>query len=222
MNSTLRSVLFALLSFVFVAEAAAQARTEAPPIRFSVAAGFNVSQLNLTFPLLDEIPEEIGGLNRTSRIGLVAGGLVDFRVAPGTSLLTGALFSTRGGTIEASVVGAGSFDIDMPMTYLDVPAFVAVGVAGAGKNRFELLGGAMIGFQADAKFKVSAFGVSVDEEFPGELPAVDFGLSVGGRYTFGHIFGAAYYTWGLTDLTEGDSPDPIKHRYLTVIGGWRF
>ena len=116
MNTTRRSVLCALLPFVFVAEAAAQAPAESSPIRFSVAAGFNVSQLNLTFPLLDEIPEEIGGLNRTSRVGLVAGGLVDFRVAPGTSVLTGALFSTRGGTIEASVAGAGSFEIDMPMT----------------------------------------------------------------------------------------------------------
>jgi hypothetical protein len=207
---------------MFVSPAFAQARAESSPIRFSVAAGFNLSQLNLTFPLGDEIPEEIGELNRTSRIGLVAGGLVDFRVAPGTSVLTGALLSTRGGTIEASVTGVGSFDIDMPMTYVDVPAFVAVGVAGSGNNRFELLGGAMIGFQADARFKVSAFGVSVDEEFPGELPGVDFGLSVGGRFTCGHIFAASYYTWGLTDLTKGDSPDPIKHRYLTVIGGWRF
>ena len=42
------------------------------------------------------------------------------------------------------------------------------------------IGGAMIGFKAHARQKVSGFGMSADEEITDELPAVDFGLSIGG------------------------------------------
>jgi hypothetical protein len=233
MTKTLRSLLFVFLSLVFVSEATAQARAESSPIKFSIAAGFNMSRLNLALPFDPDLLDEVGGnFDDGSRFGLVVGGLVDFRVAPGVSVVTGALMSTRGGTLELTFPDIEIPDIDLPafgtieldtrMIYVDVPAFVGVGVAKFGENRIEAIGGAMIGLRAHARQKFTGFGISEEEEFTDELPPVDFGLSIGGRYTCGHIFAAAYYTWGLTDLTEGDSSDPIKHRYLTVIGGWRF
>ena len=221
MKRHLPILLSALLSLTCVSQAAAQARAEPAAITFSVAGGFNLSSLSFTFPFVGELPGEFAELNDTSRIGLVAGGLVDFRVARGMSVVTGGLFSTRGGRIEIDIEDVGAIDFDMRMIYVDVPAFVAFGLPGGGANRFELLGGAMVGIQADASVKISGLGLSIDEDFPGDLPDVDFGLSIGGRYTRGHIFGAAYYTWGLMDLTQG-GPEPIRHRYLTVLGGWRF
>ena len=233
MTKTLRSLLYLLLSFVFVSEAAAQTRAESAPVTFSVAGGFNLSRLSFSLPFDDEILNEIDvNFANESRLGLVVGGLVDFRVAPGVSVVTGGLMSTRGGSMELTIPdidlgeidlpAVGTFELDTRMIYVDVPAFVAVGIAKSGENRFEAIGGAMIGFRAHARQKFTGLGFSVEQEFTDELPAVDFGLSIGGRYTCGHIFAAAYYTWGLTDLSDGDSPDPIKHRYLTVIGGWRF
>jgi hypothetical protein len=234
MTNILRSLLLALLSFVFVSEAFAQARAESSPVRFSVAAGFNMSRLNLALPFDEDPLNELGGsFDEGSRIGLVVGGLVDFRVSPGVTVISGGLMSTRGGSLEVTFPDLpdlpeidfpdfGTIELDMRMIYVDVPAFVGVGVAKFGENRIEAIGGAMIGFRAHARQKFTGFGVSEEQEFTDELPAVDFGLSIGGRYTCGHIFAAAYYTWGLTDLTEDESPDPIRHRYLTVIGGWRF
>ncbi len=234
MTKTLRSLLYVLLSLVFVSEAAAQSRAEPSPVSFSIAAGFNRSSLSLSLQFDDELLGGVGdSFGEGSRFGLVVGGLVDFRVAPGVSVLTGGLMSPRGSSLEVTIPELDLGDLDLPdlsgtieldtrMIYVDVPAFVAVGVAKAGENRFEAIGGAMIGFRAHARQKFTGFGLSEEQEFTDELPAVDFGLSIGGRYTCGHIFAAAYYTWGLTDLTEGDSSDPIKHRYLTVIGGWRF
>jgi hypothetical protein len=234
MTKSLRFLLCAFLPFVCVSEASAQARAEPAPVTFSVAAGFNMSRLNFSLPFDDELLDDIGGsFDDGSRFGLVIGGLVDFRIAPGVNVLTGGLMSPRGSSIELTIPELDLGDIDLPdftgtieldtrMIYVDVPAFVAVGVARAGENRFEAIGGAMIGFRAHARQKFTGFGLSEEQEFTDELPAVDFGLSIGGRYTCGHIFAAAYYTWGLTDLTDGDSSDPIKHRYLTVIGGWRF
>jgi hypothetical protein len=237
MTKTPRFLLFACLSFVFASEAFAQAsqpRENAPPVRFSVAGGFNMSKLNLSLPFDDALLNELGGgIDEGSRLGLVIGGLVDFRVAPGVSVISGGLMSTRGGNLEVrfpdqpEIPGfdfpdLGTIEVDTRMIYVDVPAFVGVGVARFGENRIEAIGGAMIGIRAHARQKFTALGISEEEEFTDELPAVDFGLSIGGRYTCGHIFAAAYYTWGLTDLTEGDATDPIKHRYLTVLGGWRF
>lgn len=228
-----RSLLFVLLSFVFVSEAAAQVRAEVPPVTFSVGAGINVARLSVGFLPTDEFIPDIGfDIDNGSRIGFVAGGLVDFRLAPGVAVVTGGLVSTRGGKIGATLpplsippdieFPGGDLDFDFRMTYIDVPAFVAVGVARAGENRFEVIGGGMLGFKTQANLKVEAFGVSLDEDFGDELPAVDFGLSIGGRYICGHFFAAAYYTWGLTDLTEGDAADPLRHRYFTLLGGWRF
>jgi hypothetical protein len=223
MTKLLRSLLFALLSFVVVSEAAAQARAESSPIRFSVAAGFNLSKRSPSAPVEEDLLDELGiDLGSGSRIGFVAGGLVDFRVAPTASIVTGGLVSTRGGRLDVDVPGFGNLELDTRMIYVDVPAFVAVGVGRWGQNRLELLGGPMLGITVQGKQKLSGLGLSEEEEFTDELPAVDFGLSFGGRFSCGHIFAAAYYTWGFTDLTEGDAPEPVKHRYLTVVGGWRF
>jgi hypothetical protein len=82
----LRFLLFALLSLVFVSEAAAQARAESSPIRFSVAAGFNMSRLNLALPFDPDLLAEAGGsFDEGSRFGLVVGGLVDFRSPPASA-----------------------------------------------------------------------------------------------------------------------------------------
>ncbi len=236
MQRYLRTLLFVLLSFGFVPEAVAQARAEATPIRFSAAGGFNISRLTFPLPAVEDLPFAGIDVDNGSRIGLVAGGLVDFRVAPGIGVLTGGLLSTRGGTLKIDLSDlpelpelpppaefpGGTFEMDLRMLYVDVPMFLTAGIARWGEQRVEVIGGGMLGLKADARVKVKFAGISADESFDNELPAVDFGLSAGGRYSCGHIFAAAYYTWGLTDLTENDSPDPIRHRYLTVIGGWRF
>ena len=231
MTKTLRSLLFVFLSLILVSEAAAQASAESSPIRFSIAAGFNWSRLDPAVRFEDELVDQLGlDLGSGSRIGFVAGGLVDFRVARGVSVVSGALMSTRGSKLEITfpeigipeLPAFGTIELDTRMIYVDVPAFAGVGVARFGENHIEAIGGAMVGFRAHARQKFTGLGISEEEEFTDDLPAVDFGLSIGGRYTCGKIFAAAYYTWGLTDLTEGDSPDPVKHRYLTVIGGWRF
>ena len=157
MTKTLRSLLLAFLSLVLVSEAAAQARAESSPIRFSIAAGFNMSRLNLALPVDDDFLTEIGGeFNEGSRFGPVVGGLVDFRVAPGVSVISGGLMSTRGGSIDFTlpdidlpgfdVPDLGTIEIDMRMIYVDVPAFVGVGVAKFGENRIEAIGGAATGW----------------------------------------------------------------------------
>ena len=236
MQRHLRTLLFLLLSFGLVPEVAAQARAETAPIRFSVAGGFNISRLTFPLPAVEDLPFEGIEIDNGSRIGLVAGGLVDFRVTPGIGVLTGGLLSTRGGTLKIDLSDfpelpelpppgefpGGALEMDLRIIYVDVPMFLTAGIARWGDQRVEVIGGGMLGLKADARVKVKFAGLSADEPFDEGLPAVDFGLSAGGRYSCGHIFAAAYYTWGLTDLTENDAPDPIKHRYFTVIGGWRF
>jgi hypothetical protein len=100
MTKPLRISLFALFSFVLVSEAAAQSRAESSPIRLSVAGGFNISRLTFPLPAVEDFPIEGLDLDNNARVGLVAGGLVDFHVAPGIGVLTGGLVSTRGGTLK--------------------------------------------------------------------------------------------------------------------------
>lgn len=186
-----------------------------------VAGGVNIARLSLPFPDLDfdEVPVSLDNRQRT---GFAGGVLVDVGMSSRAGFTTGALYSERGSKLDADFLGFGVGTIDMRMIYLDVPLLARFTVAGTADRGFSVLAGGLAGFRMHARMKASALGQSASETFTDELPAVDFGVTVGGRADFGRASVTAYYTHGLTDLTEGLSPDPIRHRVATIMAGWRF
>jgi hypothetical protein len=123
--------------------------------------------------------------------------------------------------MRAEVLGFGVGTVDFNMEYLEVPLLARVGVGG-GETAFSVLAGGMVGVPVRARAIFSSFGFDEDESFTDALPDIDFGVTIGGRADFGRGSVTAWYTHGLTDLSEGFSPEPVKHRVFTVLAGWRF
>ena len=200
-------------------EALAQTNQPNGSVSASIVAGVNFAKVSIPlapFP----IPEVELTLGR--RVGFVGGLLVEVPAAPAVSVDTGVLFSQRGVTMTGSVPGAGSAEADMRITYLDCPAHLRVGVAGAGRTRVSLVGGPTIGVKLDARGRVEAVGQTAEQDFTSELPALDFGLAIGGRVDAGRALIVVSYLHGLTDTTKGESPEAVKHRVWSVVAGWRF
>jgi hypothetical protein len=185
-----------------------------------VVGGLNVSKLSLPFPDFDFEELELTVENAT-RLGFAAGVLVDVNAARRAGFTLGALYSQRGTKLDAEVIGFGVGTIDFNMEYIEFPLLARFGVGGD-ETAFSVLAGGMIGIPVRARTVFSSFGIDEDESFTDALPDVDFGLTFGGRADFGRGSVTAWYTHGLTDLTEGLSPEPVKHRVFTVLAGWRF
>jgi hypothetical protein len=135
---------------------------------------------------------------------------------------TGALVSARGATMTATAPGFGTADGDFRMIYLDIPALVRARVARFGDSRVHLLAGATVGAKLHARVRASFRGQTMTQAFTSDLPAVDVGLTAGGRVDIGRAVVVISYTHGLTDTAKGDAPEPIRHRVLSMMAGWRF
>ena len=185
-----------------------------------LVGGLNVAKLSLPFPDFDFEEIELT-IDNGTRLGFVGGVLVDVNAARRAGFTLGALYSQRGAKMDADVLGFGVGTIDFNMEYLEFPLLARVGVGGD-EVAFSVLAGGMIGVPLRARTVFSSFGFDEDQSFTDALPDVDFGVTFGGRADFGHGSITAWYTHGLTDLTEGFSPEPVKHRVFTVLAGWRF
>jgi hypothetical protein len=185
-----------------------------------LVGGLNISKLSLPFPDFDF--EDVALTVETrQRPGLVGGLLVDVDATRTAGFTLGALYSQRGAKMRAEVLGFGVGTVDFNMEYLEVPLLARVGVGGGG-TAFSVLAGGMVGVPVRARAIFSSFGFDEDESFTDALPDIDFGVTIGGRADFGRGSVTAWYTHGLTDLSEGFSPEPVKHRVFTVLAGWRF
>lgn len=218
-----RSWIVLALLILLVCEAPAAAQTTTPskrPFSIAVAGGLNSATITLPADMFFDvtIPELDFSIHRLT--GFVGGVLIGFPVAPPVTFETGALLSVKGVRIKLSepgITGTG----DVRTTYLDLPALARVGFYKSGATTAEVLGGVTTGLLLSARSRVTANGVSESESITSELPAVDFGLTIGGRVTVGRIFGDVRYIHGLRNLEE-DSGDVLKHRVWQFMGGWRF
>ena len=188
-------------------------------VSFAVAGGLNAAHL----PLPPGSFEATGvNVNNGTRVGFIGGLLVDAGAPRGVGFTTGALVSGRGGAMELTVPGEGTGQLDFRMIYLDIPALARVPLAASGNCRFGALAGATIGTKLHARTRATFNGQSEDQTFTDDLPAMDFGLTFGGRADFGRGLAQVTYNFGLTDTTKGDGPKPVRHRVLSGMVGWRF
>ena len=185
-----------------------------------LVGGLNISKLSLPFPDFDFEELDVVVDNGT-RMGFAGGVLVDINASRRAGFTIGGLYSQRGAKMDAEILGFGVGTVDFNMEYLEIPLLARIGVGGD-ETTFSVLAGGMVGVPIRARTIFSSFGFDEDASFTDELPDVDFGVTFGARADFGRGSVTAWYTHGLTDLTEGLSPEPIRHRVFSVLAGWRF
>lgn len=211
------SVLVALLC---PAPAAAQAGT-ANPVEIVLAGGLNIATVTTPIPEVT-IPEL--SLSTGSRVGFIGGVLVDIPLMDRIGVETGGLLSIRGMTTTATVFDIRT-ELDLRMTYLDIPALIRVGLGTSDSFSGFLLAGPTLGFHLSSSARVTTVGIGVTEGISDLINPVDLGLTIGGRVQFKRIIGDVRYTFGLLEAADTDGEflnETSKHRVLSFMAGWRF
>ena len=167
-----------------------------------------------------------------SRVGITAGGIVGFPVAPNVAVETGLLYELRGAKYASSFeFGGDTFSVESTakLDYLVIPAVARMSFGTDGGTRPFVLGGLDLGFLMKAESDVKD-GDKTD--IKDAFKSTDFSLRLGGGVEipaggYDFVVGAAY-ALGLTDISDATSVDgvddsgSIKNRTLTVTAGVNF
>lgn len=203
----MRATCLGLLVFVTAAMCAV-----ATPAAAQTAVGVKGG---LTFAKLVTVPDNSGVL--TNRVDW-SGGV--FVVPKRRARVTGqfeALYSRRGATLDADILGFGVGDVRL--TYLDVSGLVKFR-AGDGDTAGYLIAGPTVGIKLDAEFILFGLSPSIDFAFKD----TETGITVGAGLETGRYLVEARYFFGLTNVVEAIDVVGLsaKSRVFTVLAGVRF
>ncbi|MDB5234565.1 MAG: hypothetical protein JWR44_1558 [Hymenobacter sp.] len=170
----------------------------AQDIRFGVKAGVNYSTITA---------DNTDGIQ--SKIGLQAGGLVNFGLSDLISIQPEVLYSQKGYQSEEDS------DVKVKMNYIDIPVMVKVN---AGGLFFEA--GPQLGILAGAKLTDGSTDVDIKEG----LNTVDFGYAVGLGYQLesGPMLGLRY-NGGISNISKnGSDDDKARNSAFQLYVGYVF
>lgn len=202
------------------APAAAQGAT-ANPIEIYLVGGLNIAKVTTPIPEVT-IPEAT--FSTGTRVGFIGGVLLDVPLMDRIAIETGGLLSFKGVTTTAELFGV-SAELDLRMTYLDVPALIRVGLGKSESVSGFLLAGPTLGFHLTSSARLTTAGIGVSEDVSDLINPVDLGLTIGGRVQYKRIIGDVRYTFGLLEAADAGGDfldDTSKHRVLSFMAGWRF
>jgi hypothetical protein len=183
-------------------------------------AGLNIADVTTPIPEVT-IPEL--SLSTGPRVGFIGGVLVDVPLTARIAIETGGLLSIKGVSTTAEAFDVRT-ELDLRMTYLDVPALVRIGLGQSESMRGFLLAGPTLAFHLSSSARVTTVGIGVTEGVSDLVNAVDIGLTIGGRVQFKRVIGDVRYAFGLLDAAETGEflAESSQHRVLSFMAGWRF
>ena len=185
---------------------------QAPPMTFGVKAGFNISNINVDF--------DDGNVSGDGRAGGVFGffGAHDFN--PRAGIQVEGLFTQKGAEFDFEDDLGFDDDASFKLSYVEFPVLARVNFP-ASTATVRLLAGPTFAFNVKESVKVG--GVELDgDEVP--LKAFEMGFALGGAVQIRKIVIDGRYTWGLTDINDGDDTDEptVKNGAFSLTFGWIF
>ena len=199
--------LVVLLALCMVLPAKAQ-------VNLGVLGGLNIANVSV-----DPLEE---GLDLSSRTAFGFGGVLDFGLNESVALHLEPMYLQKGTKAVADGV-----DIEFKVDYLEVPVMFKYAF-GTSETKPYIMVGPTIGFNLNAKMKVSAGGFSDEEDIKDEIKSIDFGLGFGAGVSLAmgnnSIFVEARYAIGLTNINDDpDDPDTdIKTKGIQIFAGITF
>jgi len=175
---------------------------------------------------------ELGDVEFNHRLGLLAGGFLDFRLNDVFSIEPEVLYSQKGAEVQGTGSNSdseGTFKLD----YIEVPVLLKfwVPVTNTGFRPF-LFAGPSVGFEVNCSLEGEILSVTgstdCEETSVVNTKSTDFGGTVGGGIEFLAGMQAvridARYTHGFTDINDSGDARDIKNRVFAVtVGlGWPF
>jgi hypothetical protein len=183
----------------------------AQEISYGVKAGFNIASLKVSFDEVD--------VTGDGRAGLLIGAFVARDFNPNFGIQFEGLF-TQKGTEFAAEDNLFDDDASIKLNYIEFPVLARASFPAATAT-FRLLAGPTFGFKASQSVEVGNVELEADEV---PLKSFDLGLALGGAVEIRQFIIDARYTWGLTDINDGEDPDEptVKNNAFSVSFGWRF
>ena len=164
-----------------------------------------------------------------SRFGVSIGAVVDVGMTPSVSLLTGLLYTQKGG--EGKVFDTGLWwDTEINLDYLEVPAIAKISFA---DGKAYGLAGLSLAFNTKAEWEASSGGPVYSDDIKDEVEDVELALVLGGGASFdvgqGRLTAGLRYTIGLTEglsdtITIGPSTtaSSVKTQMLSISVAYMF
>ncbi len=157
-----------------------------------------------------------------SKIGLAVGGFFTYSLTDKIAIQPEIYYSQKGFKIEETELGM-TVKVTTALNYLEIPI---LGVYSVSKD-ISVFAGPSIGLYMNGEMKAEmsgefmgeSFNESETEEIKSEdITSPEFGLVVGGAYSFGKISIGARYSMGLTNMPDEKDVN-IKNKVIQILLG---
>jgi len=152
-------------------------------------------------PMVGVTLANVTDLSADMKVGLVAGGELEYQMTDRFSLSGGLLYSMEGCKFDANYGSVANVKTKYNLEYLNVPILANFYVAPG----FALKAGIQPGFKMNAKYKtdgnVAGFSGSTEGDIDG-FNSVNFSIPVGLSYEFSDFVIDARYNWGISKIID--------------------
>ena len=201
--------LVVLLALCMVLPASAQ-------MNLGVLGGLNLANLSWD--------PEMEGLDLSNLIVFGIGGVLDYNLNESVAFHLEPMYLLKGCKGEGEVY---DIKVEVKLAYLEVPVMLKYSFV-ANDIKPYIMAGPTIGLNLSAKQKITASGVSVEEDVKDDAKNIDFGLGFGAGVSLpmgnNSIFVEARYALGLTNINDDpDDPDTnVKTKGIQIFAGITF
>ena len=218
----MKQLLTILLAIAFLTAGAYQLHaqeTSSNPISIGFEGGLSIANATLS-------PDVAAPASKSSRTGLVAGGLAEFGVASGFFISAEVLYLQGGVKVTDPNGNALGFvgDATLKFDFISIPisAKYKFPIEGSTVKPF-IFGGANVGFNMKAEAEATSGGQTFTVDIKNSTESVDFGLQVGGGIEFEASHGinvvlGGRYQLGLKDLDKSAGSEAKSQNILITAG----
>jgi len=203
--------LMLLIAAVFVQQSHAQETAAANPINIGIRGGMNLGNATLS-------PDVTAPVSKGSRTGLVAGGILEFGVAP-SFFIDAELLYVQGG-LKLTVPGA---EVTAKFDVISIPISAKYKFMIENSNvKPYIFGGGNVGFNTKAELEAGG----VTQDLKDSTESIDFGVHFGAGIEVEaspgvNILLDARYGLGLKDIDKTAGSE-IKSQNIMIMAGVSF
>lgn len=185
-----------------------------------ITAGFKIG-VNYADVFGDDVAamEALLGADFKSKMGLCAGGFIQFNLSNVLAIQPEFLYTMKGARMKEEILGE-TVKVAFNLSYLEVPVLVKLMIQTPGGVKPSLFVGPSISFKLSAKLKTEALGDTTEEDLSDDMENTGFGLIIGGGLDFGKLSFDLRYNLGLTSISIYD--EEIKNGVISLKVGYSF
>jgi hypothetical protein len=212
MKKTIKTMLIGAIAIMLLLPSLSLAK--------GITAGFKIG-VNYADVFGDDVAamEALLGADFKSKMGLCAGGFIQFNLSNVLVIQPEFLYTMKGARMKEEILGE-TVKVAFNLSYLEVPVLVKLMIQTPGGVKPSLFVGPSISFKLSAKLKTEALGDTTEEDLSDDMENTGFGFIIGGGLDFGKLSFDLRYNLGLTSISIYD--EEIKNGVISLKVGYSF